>query len=155
MLRKGFIRNPTGADDTRITIWILGGIDRTKEKSFFRCRVTDRTINSLIATMMPNINDISILFTDGHPLYPSVVRNLNFRHHIINHSEGFRSGDGAYTNNIEGLCVIEKYYEKENGVFRDHIDACLIQYTFKRRYNLNKRDKEFFKLFIHIFKTLF
>ena len=33
--RKGIIRNPTSADDTENTIWILGGIDQTEKRNFF------------------------------------------------------------------------------------------------------------------------
>ena len=53
--------------------------------------------------MMPNINNDSILFTDGHPSYSFVARNLNFRHYIVNDSEGFGSEDGTHTNKIEGF----------------------------------------------------
>ena len=101
--RKGIIRNPTSADNTRDTIWILGGIDQTKERKSFLCRDAVRTIGSLIAIMVPNIKNDSILFTNRHPLYPSIARNLNFKHKIVNHSEGFRSEDGTHTNNIEGF----------------------------------------------------
>ena len=119
--RKGIIRNPAGADDTKDTVWILGGIDRTEKRNFFLCGVTGRTIGSLTVAMMPNIKNDSILFTEGHP---SAAQNLNFRHQIINHTEGFRSEDGTHTNNIEGFWGHKKNtMKKENGVFRDHIDA--------------------------------
>ena len=81
--RKGIIRNLTSSDDTRDTIWILGGIDQTEERNFFLCRDIVRAIESLTATMMPNINNDSILFTDGHLSYPPVAKNLNFRHRIV------------------------------------------------------------------------
>ena len=154
--RFGIIRNLTGAGDTRDTIWILGGIDRTKKRNFFLRRVTVRTIGSLIAATMPNIKNDSILFTDGLPSYPSVAKNLNFRHKIVNHSEGFGLEDGIYTNNIEGFFGhVKSTMRKENGVFRDHIDAWLSKYTFKRRYTLGKSNEESSEVYIDILKNYF
>ena len=68
--------------------------------------------------MMPNINNDSILFADGHSSYPPVARNLNFRHHIVNHTEGFRSEDGSHTNNNKRvLYLYEKHYEERRWRF--------------------------------------
>ncbi|KKO73935.1 hypothetical protein AAJ76_1680001746 [Vairimorpha ceranae] len=44
---------------------------------------------------------------------------------------------------------------KENGVRRDHIDNWLIQYTFKRRYVINKPSEEFYRVFVLFLKIFF
>jgi len=65
--------------------------------------------------MMSNINNDSIIFTNG---YTSIARNLNFRHHIINNTESFRTEDGTHTNNIEGFGGhMKSTMKKENDVF--------------------------------------
>ena len=104
---------------------------------------------------MPNINNDSILFADGHSSYPPVARNLNFRHHIVNHTEGLRSEDGTRTNNNKRvLYLYEKHYEERKWRFRDHINAWLIQYTFNRMYILDKNNEEFSEVYTMLFKSL-
>lgn len=155
--RRGIIRNPTSYDENmQDTVWIVGAIDNTNEKNFFLKRVDNRRITTITDCLRGSINLGSVLVSDGHASYPSVARNLNLVHHVVNHSLGFVGPDGTHSNNIEGFWShLKSTMRKENGVKRINIDDWLIQYTFKRRFVLGCSREEFFGVFVAILKYYF
>jgi len=72
---------------------------------------------------------------------------------FVNHTKGFCTSDGSHTNNIEGFWAhMKSSMRKKHGVKRSSIDKSLIQYTFKRRYLMNKKPEEFSETYIEILR---
>jgi len=134
--RRGVIKCPTSIDDnTRDTVWIVGGIENTGERNFFVKRVSDRKINTLTHLLENEMAVGSILTTDGYPSYPEVANRLSFRHSVVNHVDGFVSVDGTHTNNIEAFWSgLKSELRKAHGVKTCNIDGWLGEYTFRKRY---------------------
>jgi hypothetical protein len=152
--RRGIIREPTSTDDALGgTVWIVGLIDRTNEKNFYLKRVENRQIMTMTGAFDGVICVGSILYSDGHPSYPGVTRNLGLTHQVVNHSVGFVAEDGTHTNNIEGFWAhLKSCMRKENGVKRVNIDGWLEMYTFRRRYLMNCTREEFSMIFIEVLR---
>ena len=91
----------------------------------------------------------SVHHTGGFVSYLVVACNHN--HHVVNHSEGFRSIDCTHTNYIEGFwSYLKSTVGKENGVQRNFIDDCIAQYTFKRIFLMNKKSEKFAQRFVKV-----
>lgn len=155
--RRGIIKNPTTLDDeTRDTVWIVGGVEKQNTKNFFLCRVENRKINTLSECLKNYIFPNSILFTDGHPSYPAVSNNLMCQHYVVNHNHGFVADDGTHTNSIEGFWShVKSSMRKEHGVKRSNIDNWIIQYTFKRRCIIGCTREQISEIFVKILKHWF
>ena len=77
--RRGVIRSPTSTSDTTAdTIWIVGAIDSTPSKNFFLKRVENRRVDSLTNCLDGVIRVGSLLYTEGYPSYPRLLRILVF-----------------------------------------------------------------------------
>ncbi len=88
-------------------------MEKNNPSNFFLTRVSNRTIKVMTDVMRNNIRKESILYSDGHPFYPGIARNLNLRHHVGNHNRGFVSSYGTHTSSIEGSTSVFPQGKKE------------------------------------------
>jgi hypothetical protein len=156
LCRRGKIRSPTSSDDNiKDTVWIIGIVDAYDSSNLFVTQVENRSIECLTRALEGRIAVGSILYSDGHPSYPAVARNLGLTHKVVNHSIGFVAPDGTHTNNIENVWSrMKSEMTKEHGVKRTEIDFWLAEFTY-RQYNLHEDDLDsFYDSYIQILKTL-
>lgn len=156
LCRRGTIRNPTSTDDNKKeTTWIVGCIDDCEPQNFFVQKVDNRKEVTLTNALGGKVCVGSKFYTDGHPSYPGVAKNLHLHHKIVNHSIGFTTSDGTHTNGIEGFwAILKDKMRKEHGVKRLNIDDWLKEFTFWRRYVDGKEDMEVSAIFIEILRLL-
>lgn len=84
-------------------VWIIGGIERTKEKRCFLLKVEKRDEKTIKDILEKYIKKGSIVYTDCWKGYLN-IEELGYKHKTVNHSENFVDPKtGAHTNTIEGL----------------------------------------------------
>jgi IS1 family transposase len=89
-------------------VWVVGGVEKTKERKCFLMVVPDRSQVTLTAIIERYVKRGSIVRTDCWRAYNNMV-NLghDLVHQTVNHSVEFINGD-VHTNTIEGNKFIEK-----------------------------------------------
>lgn len=76
----------------------------------------------------------SIVVTDGYSSYPSAIKELGYKHHLINHTVGFVNEDGFHTNNIENLLIRLKYeYRSRGGINECKFSLFLSEFIWKKK----------------------
>ncbi|KAM0673281.1 hypothetical protein GVAV_003274 [Gurleya vavrai] len=99
--------------------------------------IPDRKKETIEYVFKNNINEKSIVVTDGFASYPYAVDKINGIHHVVNHSIEFKNRDGYHTNNIENLWSLLKYeIKKRKGIKRTAIEFFIYEFSF--RYNFLK-----------------
>ncbi|KCZ74867.1 hypothetical protein H311_04163, partial [Anncaliia algerae PRA109] len=72
-------------------------------KIFFLCLIPDRNAKTVLGVFEQYIQKGSLIITDGYYSYTQSVKEFDSFHALINHSEGFKNGDGLTTNSIINL----------------------------------------------------
>ena len=88
-------------------VWVIGGVERTKQRRVFLTTVSDRTASTIADIITRFVLPGSIIYTDCWRAY-NVIEQLghNIRHYTVNHSQNFTAihedGTHVHTNTIEG-----------------------------------------------------
>ena len=84
-------------------VWVVCGVERTKEKKYFAIDVENRNSETLEAIISKYVKPGSIILTDMWKAYNVACDNLNFEHYTVNHSKTFKDiVTGVHTNTVEG-----------------------------------------------------
>ena len=84
----------------------MGGLRHreTSERRAFCVQVECRDAGTLELAIRENIEEESIVFTDGWKSYSRIAENCNVVHRTVNHSRFFKDPEtGVCTNTVEGL----------------------------------------------------
>jgi hypothetical protein len=96
--------------------------------------VPNREIFTLEVCFRRRINEKSIIFSDGHPSYPSAVRNFGSIHEVVNHSIGFKNESGVHTNQVENLWShLNQDHRSRSGVNHSRINIFTRVYMEKKK----------------------
>lgn len=69
-------------------VWIIGGVERTRERKCFLAVVHDRSSKTLIQCINEHVNEGSTIYTDYCRAYLE-LRNHGYLHYRVNHSENW------------------------------------------------------------------
>lgn len=85
-------------------VWVVCGIERTREKKTFCIPVEKRDAKTLEDLIKNYVRSGSIIYTDLWKGYTGLNSNLGFCHKKVNHSQTFKDPiTGVCTNTVEGL----------------------------------------------------
>ncbi len=126
------ITDPSNTEDNLPgTQWIVGGVIENNCKEVILKLVQNRKISTLQELFESHVSKGSIIITDGHPSYPSAVKNFGFEHEVVNHSIGFTNLDGANNNQIENIWShFKQEYRSRGGMNKRRI--CLFINSARR-----------------------
>ncbi|GFN83903.1 hypothetical protein PoB_001040900 [Plakobranchus ocellatus] len=116
-------------------IWLFGGIERASKKQFVVALTGKVSEQRDRATLMPLIEKYiikgSIIYSDSWGAY-SKLKELNYNHNQINHSQNFVDPDNAavHTQNIERLWRDIKDHVKRPGICSSYLYQYLARYLF-------------------------
>jgi hypothetical protein len=127
--------------------WVLGGVERTKERGVFLVEVPDRSAITLLSLLEKHILPGSIVYSDMWKGYSQIENLLGFKHQTLNHSKEFISikeieyddyvvVEKVHTNTIEGtwsglkLCIPKRNRTKD-------VEAHLWEFIWRRK-NANR-----------------
>jgi transposase-like protein len=115
-------------------VWVMGGVERTKERGVFLVEVPDRRAETLLKLIKKYVRDGSIVYTDMFSSYRNLERELGMMHFTVNHSLGFINPEtGVHTNTIEGTwCGIKFKINPRNRV-KKFIKGCLEEFIWRRK----------------------
>lgn len=119
--------------------WVIGGVERTDEKKFFAISVTSRDKDLIKTVLVDHVLPGTIIYTDGWKAYDGAISelnkdlNMNYEHHVVNHSETFVAPDGTCTNGIEGNWNGVKYNLTGRQMCSSNIDKKLLTFIWRRQ----------------------
>jgi hypothetical protein len=122
-------------------VWVLGGVERTKERRVFLVSVPDRSLQTLEDIISRHVYPESIIHTDCWRGYLQLARNFEYSHQTVNHSRNFVDPlTGAHTNTIEGTWAgVKRGIPVRNRVMKG-IDDHLFEFIWRRVYSENLWD---------------
>lgn len=84
--------------------WVIGGIERTKEKKCFFVHVDDRSAKTIGELINKYVLTGSIIYSDCWRGYKKPCLDLGFKHYTVNHTKYFKDPiTSVHTNTIEGM----------------------------------------------------
>ena len=126
--------------------WVLGGIERGMDKTFF-VPVPQRDSATLIPIVLQYVRRGTTIYTDMWKAYDSLDR-CGYVHGTVNHSQNFVDPvTGVHTNSIEGTWTHAKRKLKNHGTSDDLFGSYLVEYMWRRRYG---KETPFAHLINHI-----
>ncbi|KAG0421375.1 hypothetical protein DMUE_6296, partial [Dictyocoela muelleri] len=154
--RGKIILNPSNTlDDMEGIQWLVGGIEETIQRKFFLVIVPNRQSSTILDLLRRNVNEGSVIITDGYPSYPSAVNDFNSLHLIVSHSEGFVNYQGDHTNLIENLWSHFKIeYRSRRGIVVCRMEDFVYEFYFKKTYLKERNVLEISNCFLMIVKLL-
>jgi transposase-like protein len=115
-------------------VWVVGGVERTRERRVFARTVKDRSASTLLKVIEENVLPGSIVYTDLWRGYSGIEAVLGMPHFTVNHSEGFIDPvTGVHTNTIEGTWSgIKCHVPLRNRTERD-VSSRLTEFIWRRQ----------------------
>lgn len=141
--KKGqIIRNPSSYNDNDpATLWLIGLIEE-ETGSIHLEFVQNRKIETIRRILDENVNNYTIIKTDGYPSYIQPCSEKNYVHIVVNHKHGFRNEKGHTTNTIEGLWSLLKYdIKRRKGVSRNVLLEFIFEFSWRNRYVKNNNPR--------------
>lgn len=84
-------------------VWVVGGIERTREAKYFVKEIESRDRETLLDVIKKHVLPGSIIYTDLWKGYTGLEQQ-GYEHHTVNHSQHFVDPvTQIHTNRIEGL----------------------------------------------------
>uniref|UniRef100_A0A0G4IFX7 ISXO2-like transposase domain-containing protein n=1 Tax=Chromera velia CCMP2878 TaxID=1169474 RepID=A0A0G4IFX7_9ALVE len=84
-------------------VWVVGGVERTKERRFFAVPVSDRNETTMREIIKKYVHPESILYTDMWKAYTKPGQECVAGHWTVNHKKWYVDPKtGVHTNTIEG-----------------------------------------------------
>lgn len=118
-------------------VWIVGGVERTRERKSFLVQVKDRKADILTYIITKHVREGSIIYTDLWKGYNRLSRS-GYEHSTVNHSENFKDPvTGTHTNTIEGTWNGLKMQIKPRCRVKDKIDDHLLEFLWRRKNSKN------------------
>ena len=112
--------------------WVLGGVEKTKERKIFMTVVEERTETTLLDIITRNVKQGSVIHTDLWKSYNS-LKEFGYTHKQVDHRKQFKTKDGVDTNTIEGNWASAKYFIKPASRGDKTLQSYLDEYIWRRR----------------------
>lgn len=118
--------------------WVLGGVERTKERRVFMVRVPNRSANTLIPILSAHIRPGSIVHSDLWKAYCCLTDDTGLEHRTVNHSCNFKDPvTGVHTNTIEATWSAFKRTIKTRSRTPEGIDDGIEVFIWRRKHCTN------------------
>jgi len=118
-------------------VWVLGGVERTRERKLFMVTVADRSAETLELEILRHVLPGSIVVTDLWKGYSQLWAKFGFDHLTVNHSENFVDPETlACTNTIEGTWAGVKIAIPRRNRVRKDFEEHLFEYIWRRKNGL-------------------
>jgi transposase-like protein len=115
-------------------VWVVCGVERTAEKRYFAISVANRNSDTLKQIIQDYVNPGSLIFTDMWRAYAPACEDLEFEHHTVNHSLGFKDPiTGVHTNTVEGFNNGLKTLIRPRNRTRKNIDSYLLYFIWRKQ----------------------
>ncbi|CEP16296.1 hypothetical protein [Parasitella parasitica] len=119
-------------------IWVVGGIERTKQRRCFMKVAENRNALALNEIIRRHILPGSIVHTDCWRAYRSISDlETNLTHRTVNHSESFITPDGVHTNTIEGTWSAIKLITSPRLRTKKMMPWTLMEFIWRRKHHGN------------------
>jgi transposase-like protein len=131
-------------------VWIVAGVERTRERRVFLVKVERRDAATLIDIIQQHVRAGSIVHTDLWRGYSGITEETGLEHRTVNHSAFFKDPQtGVHTNCIEGTNFALKSKIPIRCRVVDHVDEHLLEFIWRRN-NVNS----LWDSFIHAIKEI-
>ena len=123
-------------------LWIFGGICVQTDQIFAKV-VSDRTAQTLLPLIQENIDDGTMIASDGWPAYANITNlNNNYGHQVVNHSVNFVDPiTGANTQKIERYWRTLKTARKQyGGVPREEVESHVAEAVWRHNCQVDKKN---------------
>ena len=115
-------------------VWVFGGIEKYNKENCFFVVVEQRSSDVLIPLIEKYIRPGSIITSDCWKSY-DCLKNKNYTHEKVNHSEHFVDPDsGACTNHIENSWTCIKRMKLKSGFAKTPIATYFAEFIFRRKF---------------------
>ena len=115
--------------------WVVGIVERTKEKKCYFEVVKDRNTSTLRRIIEAHVKSKSIVFTDCWKAYQ--LQGLDIIHRKVNHSRAQGETFGIHTNTIEGCWNGLKVIISERNRNKESIKEYILEFCWHRKYRDN------------------
>lgn len=118
------------------TVWMLGGIVRSRDFSMFLEVVPCRTAEVLNEVILKYVELGTTIITDGWGGYLH-LEDIGFTHEVVNHSENFVDPEDSsiHTQRIESRWSAFKRWLRGKGTnYKPHLDEYLVEYLYRKIY---------------------
>lgn len=124
-------------------VWILGGVERTRERRVFLVKIENRSLETLEDVISKHVYPGSIIYTDLWRSYSQLATNFDYTHFTVNHSkqyvniieydcEDYIVVEKVHTNSIEGTWSgIKRCIPSRNRV-KSGVDEHLFEFIWRR-----------------------
>ena len=109
--------------------WVVGIVERTKEKKCYFEVVKDRNTSTLRQIIEAHVKSKSIVFTDCWKVYQ--LQGLDIIHRKVNYSRAQGETFGIYSNSIEGIWNGLKIFISKRNRKEHLIDKYLQEFIFR------------------------
>jgi transposase-like protein len=115
-------------------VWVVAGVERTKEKKIFAVEVKDRSMETMRNVLNEYVRPGSIVYTDCWKSYVGPCKEFKLAHFTVNHSKCFKDPiTGVHTNTIEGCNNGIKTVIKPRNRVKKGIRSYLLYYIWRRQ----------------------
>jgi hypothetical protein len=102
------------------------------------------------------VQEGSILVTDGYPSYPQAAASLGMTHIIVNHSVGFTTESGDNTNSIENIWShLKSELRMRHGVLRSEMENFVKEFCFRKYFLVENKVENINVVFMDLLKFIF
>jgi transposase-like protein len=117
-------------------VWVLGGVERTRERKVFLVAVPDQSQATLENIISRHVYPGSIILTDLWGGYSGLNTHFGYEHRTVNHSENFVDPETmAHTNTIEGTWAGIKIGLPRRNRIIEGIDEHLFEFIWRRNHH--------------------
>jgi transposase-like protein len=115
-------------------VWVVGGVELTKENRVFLVKVENRSAKTLTEIITKYVHPESIIVTDCWKGYSALTQTDGYEKHlVVNHSKNFKDEDtGAHTNHIEATWNGIKARIKPRNRVWNGIEDHLMEFIWRR-----------------------
>lgn len=119
-------------------VWVLGGVERTRERRVFLVTVPDRSLETLEDVISKHVYPGSIVHSDLWRGYARLAQNFDYTHKTVNHSHNFVDPISfVHTNTIEGTWAGIKRSIPVRNRTKEDIGEHLFEFIWRR---VNEKD---------------
>ena len=132
-------------------VWVVAGVERTKERRMFLVPVETRDSNTLKSIINDHVAIGSIIHTDMWKGYQGLTISGEFEHKTVNHSRFFKNPQiNVHTNTIEGNNNGLKTRIPARSRVRQRIEEHLLEYIWRRKHE----DQNLWDAFVKAIKDI-